>query len=545
MKNPLRYTLLILSLFLGFISSTSSQDTQFKLSELLEESFTPGISLSVIKDGKITESYALGYKSMDSKSQISNRTVFSAASLSKCILSYIVLELNRQGKIDLDTPMNDYFTYEDIQHDERSSKVTARMVLSHSTGLPNWRSGELNFKNDPGSKFGYSGEGFVWLQRTIEHISGSDLESLAQKMVFKPLGMERTSYTFLDEFNDDYALPHNNQMKSNGKFKIKDANAAHSLQTTAVDYARFMIALVEESNQLIHEVQTSVSDNDLGNVSWALGVGLQITDQGKELWHWGDNGTFKAYFTINPASKDGLVYFTNGSNGLSITTEIADLILSSPQPSVPWNDYAHYRSPSFKFPINVEKYGIETAMKPFLTPQGYIDSSKVSFRTVGWAAWQWLQSRELELAGPLLMKMKDTYPDEPRVPYNTIRYHLMKGDVDEAISICNSSLQTFPDDDSIGKLCDQLIKPSITGTEFFLSGYQNAKMVSVVGPFNNWEETANICLWKDGAWRTHINLEPGEYEYKFRIDGVNILDPSHGNSRYKDSYHISYIDIKK
>ena len=543
MKNTIQLCSILFFFLLCVVPEIDAQDKTSDLSDLLKASYTPGISLSVIEDGKITGSYALGYKSMDSKSEVTERTVFSAASLSKCIFSYIVLELNRQGKIDLDIPLMEYFTYEDIKHDERALKVTGRMVLSHNTGLPNWRNGELNFRNDPGSNFGYSGEGFVWLQRTVEHITGSDLESLAQKMVFQPLAMTRSSYTFLEEFEGDYALPHNNRLKSNEKYKVRDANAAHSLQTTSSDYAKFMLALVDQNNQLIHEVQDSVSDNALGNISWGLGVGLQITEQGKALWHWGDNGTFKAYFTIDHQTKDGVVYFTNGSNGLAVTQEIVKLFLKSPQPAISWNDYAHYKSPSFKFPIHADKYGIEAAMKPFLTPEGFIDSSKVSFRTVGWAAWQWLQSRELDLAGPLLLKMKNTYPDEPRVPYNTIRLHLMQGHLKQAFSTCNESKQSFPDDERINNLCNQLITPTKEGKEFFLSGYQNARMVSVVGPLNNWEETSNICLWEDGAWRCHIDLEPGEYEYKFRVDGVNILDPSHGISRYKDTYHVSVLKV--
>ena len=69
-------------------------------------------------------------------------------------------------------------------------------------------------------------------------------------------------------------------------------------------------------------------------------------------------------------------------------------------------------------------------------------------------------------------------------------------------------------------------------------------MVSVVGPFNNWDETSNLCFWKDGAWRCYIDLEAGEYEYKFRIDGVNILDPVNDTAIHHDTYHVSIKEIK-
>ncbi|NNF34181.1 MAG: serine hydrolase, partial [Saprospiraceae bacterium] len=226
------FTFSLLMVFNLIISNAAinAQSIESSLYSLLKESYTPGITLTTIENGKISDSFHLGYKSTDSKSPVTSSTVFSAASLSKCVFGYIVIQLADEGLIDLNTPLNDYFIYEDINHDERAATVTGKMVLSHTTGLPNWRSGKLEFRNDPGDKFGYSGEGYVWLQKVIEHITESDLESLAQKMVFQPLGMNRTSYVFLDQFDDDYALPHDNMLMTNSKFKIAQANAAHSLQ---------------------------------------------------------------------------------------------------------------------------------------------------------------------------------------------------------------------------------------------------------------------------------------------------------------------------
>ena len=532
------FLLMFFSVVIG-TTDINAQAIDSELKELLKESYIPGISLTTIKNGKISDSFYLGYKSIDSKSQITSRTVFSAASLSKCVFGYIVMQLSHDGIINLDTPLNDYFIYEDINHDERAAIVTARMVLSHTTGLPNWRNGKLEFRDDPGNKYGYSGEGYVWLQRVVEHITGSDLESLAQKMVFEPLKMDRTSYFFLDRFEDDYALPHDNMLRTNSKFKIKEANAAHSLQTTSSDYAKFMISILKKDYSLMYDAQINVNENSEGKISWGLGVGIQLTTSGREFWHWGDNGTFKAYFTIDPKSGDGLVYFANGSNGLSCTAEITKLFLQSPQPSVNWNDYTHYKSPQFQFPLIAEKVGIVEAMKLFLTKEGKIDTTKVSFRTAGWIAWQWLQARELDLAGPLLKVLNASNPDDARIPYNLARYHLMEGSVNKAVETCEGGIKSFTDDDRLKKLLSSLTNPSQAGIEFSLPGYRNAKMVSIVGPFNEWSDTANLCRWVDGAWRCYIDLEPGEYEYKFRIDGVNILDSNNEISRYKGNLHVS------
>ncbi|NNF32783.1 MAG: serine hydrolase, partial [Saprospiraceae bacterium] len=322
------------------------------------------------------------------------------------------------------------------------------------------------------------------------------------------------------------------------------ANAAHSLQTTSVDYAKFLISLLKEDYSLMYDAQMHVDENPDGKISWGLGVGVQQTTSGNEFWHWGDNGTFKAYFTINPDSGDGLVYFANGSNGLSCTSELTELFLNSPQPAVQWNDYTHFKDPQFQFPIIARQVGIKEAMKPFLTREGQIDTTKVSLRSAGWIAWQWLQSRELGLAGPLLTVLNNSDPTDPRIPFNLARFHLMNGSVDQATKVCEIGIKSFPDDSRLKKLLSSITSPSQEGTEFSLSGYRNANMVSVVGPFNEWSDTANMCFWKDGAWRSFINFEPGEYEYKFRIDGVNVLDPTNGESKHHNNYHSSIISIK-
>ena len=64
-----------------------------------------------------------------------------------------------------------------------------RMVLAHTTGMPNWRQGPLRLAFVPGTGFEYSGEAYVYLGRVLEHVTGKDLEALTREEVFEPLGM--------------------------------------------------------------------------------------------------------------------------------------------------------------------------------------------------------------------------------------------------------------------------------------------------------------------------------------------------------------------
>ena len=127
-------------------------------------------------------------------------TIFEAASLSKPVFAYLVLRLADRGEFDLDRPLSEMLEYPRLAHDERYKRITGRIVLSHGTGLPNWGGEKLTLQFDPGTAYGYSGEGFVFLQKAIERVTGRSLEELARREVFQPLGMTRSSFVWQERF---------------------------------------------------------------------------------------------------------------------------------------------------------------------------------------------------------------------------------------------------------------------------------------------------------------------------------------------------------
>lgn len=339
------------ALIFCWIFSAFPQPREAAILEMMKEAHIPGLSLAYFEGDKLIVSRGYGYKSVESQEPVDEETVFAAASLSKPILAYIVMKLSAQQILDLDTPLHTYFKYKSLKHGKRYHQVTARMVLTHSSGLPNWRRIRLKFRHAPGTQFSYSGEGFVWLQKTVEHLTQQSLSALAQEMVFTPLGMHRTSYVWNNNLAENYALPHTSQLEVRNKTKPQRPNAAHSLQTTAHDYARFLIALNQPDSSEASLVRLMLSPQIVAvkkgktreGVNWGLGVGLHETTEGLEFWHWGDNGTFKAYCTASPSRQRGIVYFANSSRGLSITSALVALFMGSNQPGWEWNGYKHYQ----------------------------------------------------------------------------------------------------------------------------------------------------------------------------------------------------------
>ncbi|MGV3660240.1 MAG: serine hydrolase [Prosthecobacter sp.] len=76
-----------------------------------------------------------------------------------------------------------------------SLKITARMVMNHTSGFPNWRGKDgLKVLYEPGIRFGYSGEGFQLLQLVLTKITGTNHESLMQAALLRPLDMTGNSH---------------------------------------------------------------------------------------------------------------------------------------------------------------------------------------------------------------------------------------------------------------------------------------------------------------------------------------------------------------
>ena len=137
-----------------------------------------------------------------------NSTPIEAASLTKPTFAYIVLKYCEEGLLDLDTPLEEYLPEKYIQNQPKLQYLTAKHVLSHTTGFPNWRpkGGALEIHFTPGERFSYSGEGYVYLQKVIEHLSGKSAETNFQKRFAEPLKLNSASLLWNEAFDKSAAL---------------------------------------------------------------------------------------------------------------------------------------------------------------------------------------------------------------------------------------------------------------------------------------------------------------------------------------------------
>jgi CubicO group peptidase (beta-lactamase class C family) len=331
------------------------------LRSLLSEACVPGASMAVVQRGSVVVDVA-GVTSTESGAEVRADTIFDAASLSKPVFAYAVLQLVDGGHLSLETKLSDWAS-EYVRDDPRARMVTVGHALSHRTGLPNWRSAEFPLRTywAPGERFGYSGEGFTWLQRTVEAITGQPLETLMHRLVFDPLGMKKSSYIWQPTFEVNYAAPHDVAQKAGTKRKPEDAMAAFSLHTTAADYSRFLQATLAGRNlhastaALWLSPQVALWQRGIlaltpdtpeidTRVAWGLGWGLE-PDLGT-FFQWGDNdqGRHKTFAIGSVHEQVAVVILTNGFNGMSIVPELVEGVLPGRHPCFDWLGYQRHSS---------------------------------------------------------------------------------------------------------------------------------------------------------------------------------------------------------
>lgn len=285
-------------------------------------------------------------------------TLFQAASLSKVIAAYVTLRLVDAGHLDLDTPLWHYWPSPRSRDDARARTITARMVLTHTTGLPNWQISPSDPALDrtplvtqfaPGSRYQYSGEGFYLLQKTLEHLSALDWDTLVRREVFDRFDMPSSHYVTAADQAGRLARGHDRNGRTRPLRTFPHANTAWTLVTCAGDYSRFVQGALYRGEGLspaLHALMlaeaSDADDRALPSpadpyVSWGLGVGRQTVNGHTRVWHWGDNPGFKAFFMLDPASGESLVLLTNSENGLDTYKDVLRLFFGPGDwPAVDW-----------------------------------------------------------------------------------------------------------------------------------------------------------------------------------------------------------------
>jgi CubicO group peptidase (beta-lactamase class C family) len=402
------------------------------LPALLDSAGVPGLALALVSHGRIVWAQGFGSRREAEIGPIDTATVFEAASLGKPVFAYAVIKLVDEGRFDLDRPLSSYQPLPDLAKDPRYQRITARMVLSHTSGLPNEVvPGEhLSLQFDPGTRFGYSGAGFVYLQRVIEGVIRMTLDSFMRQLVFQPLHMTRSSYRWQPRFAANLATGHDDYETPRPTTKPTTASAAASLHTTAADYGRFLVAMLDTTGIRTRPIRSMLAQETVvtREISWGLGWALQQTDSGRVFWHWGDNSNsgYTSYVQGDPWRGTGFVFFSNSTAGLSLADAIIRHLTGMHEPAVAFMNHEQFDAPTRRVRIALE----------------------TRIRTLGIASG-------LTYLDSLLPSFPQGLPEEV---LNRLGYRLLSvGQVSAAVAIFRRNVEAYPNSsngyDSLGEAC--------------------------------------------------------------------------------------------
>jgi CubicO group peptidase (beta-lactamase class C family) len=355
-----------------------------EMPRLLELAAVPGLGLGVVEEGR-TWTRAFGRAVEDPAQAASPETIFEGASLGKPIFAYAVLRLVDAKVLELDKTLYEYLPLPEASS-ARMKRVTVRHVLSHTTGLPNWRQqpGPLEPEEEPGKKFSYSGEAYFYLQRVVEAVTAKPFPRVMREQVFEPFGMKQSSYVWLPEFETRMAAGYDGQenrldvQAAIGRRALQIAeqwkipltewryeesaravplinpqwpvlplymvpNAASSLLTTVSDYTKFLSRVVATGGhpglQLSPETRRAMTTPQVrlnSALFWGLGWGIQRDEHGEVLWHWGANNSFRNFVIADPPNGRAVVVFTNSENGPRLYERVILAVTGHDHPAFLW-----------------------------------------------------------------------------------------------------------------------------------------------------------------------------------------------------------------
>lgn len=314
----------------------------------------PGVSIAVIRSGRIAWSRGYGVRRAAASDAVDTETMFSVGSLSKVAAASVTLRLADLGHVDIDRDIAAYLKRWTVARGGYSGSVTLRGLMSHTAGfsidgfadyLPGepmpdilqTLNGSAPAKEEavllvraPGSEAAYSGGGVTVEQLVDEDVTGQPIETLASELLFAPLAMERSSFTNpLPAATANVACAHDRKGQVRALPICREAmpqNGASGLWTTPSDYARLIVALYDSYHgkpgallapQTARDMLTQVAGSHAGLGPFLTGSGLQ-----RRFYHSGANDSYRAWMEMNLATGNGVVIFTNSANGTRLYPEI-------------------------------------------------------------------------------------------------------------------------------------------------------------------------------------------------------------------------------
>ncbi len=352
---------------------TSAQKTQQKPQELnfkgLDTAFarilqtwhTAGFAVAVVKKNQIIYAQGFGYRDLTKKLPVTPNTLFAIGSCSKAFTAALIGQLEQQGKLDLDKPVNNYLPSLRFYNDNMTNTITLRDMMSHRTGLPrhdlSWYLFTTNSRDslmqrvqyqEPTAgirqRWQYNNFMFAGLAAVAEKMTGKSWEDNIREQFFVPLGMDRSCLSIpelekADDASYGYDVKHDSLIHKMDYYHINAMAPAGAINSSVNDMAKWVITWINNGKYNDKEIIPAGYRDQAISPQSIVGGGLP----GKELpdVYFADYGfgwflsSYKGYYRVEHGGNiDGFSantsFFPSDSIGIIVLTNQN----SSPVPSI-------------------------------------------------------------------------------------------------------------------------------------------------------------------------------------------------------------------
>jgi CubicO group peptidase (beta-lactamase class C family) len=332
--------------------------TRWSLEERMRHYGLPGSSIAVVHAGRIEFAGGYGVLERGSDRRVDADTLFQAASMSKPVAAFLVMQQVEAGVLDLDRDVNDWLRSWRVPANAFTAArpVTLRRILSHTAGLtvhgfegflpdaalpslaqilsgaPAAGTPPVVVDRLPGTEQRYSGGGTTIAQLLLEEVTGRPFAELAEERLFAPLGMARSLFRqpLPAALAGNAASGHRaDGSVLEGRWRVLPQLAAGGLWCTASDYARFLLELARaargESPLLGAAFAQQMLEQQPGGF-FALGPLVREAGETLRAEHGGANQGYRCESILFTARGDGAVVMTNGDSGMPFCWEVFNAV---------------------------------------------------------------------------------------------------------------------------------------------------------------------------------------------------------------------------
>ncbi|MBW1294358.1 serine hydrolase domain-containing protein [Aquimarina litoralis] len=301
-----------------------------------------GFSLTTIKDFKIEATKGYGFCQKENAKSVIENSVFRVGSISKSITAMVILKLQDNGVLDLDTDIKTYLKTWKLPKSKyiKKTPVTLRTLLTHRSGLKKQQRVKLEdhgfikgdkiytlnevldgksalqpitFTSKPGETFKYSNQGYNLIQKVIEDATGKLFQDVAKELVLEPFEMNNSTFetVYPDENNTAFCYAYKDEKVHKGLYRNIAQKCGGGLFSTSQDLAKFSIKVAKivngEDDFLSPELAKQIfSENDYG-----LGFDLIKKDSLFLFSHSGRVPGFYSFMAMDPKLGNGFVMLVN------------------------------------------------------------------------------------------------------------------------------------------------------------------------------------------------------------------------------------------